>query len=187
VDTDVKGYMVQFAGRFVAEDPLLSKKVPQALLDEIRLNQTEIKPTGWVAREALVKIYRAIVAVHGDEERGAYDDLVRCGTVMGGFATNTFLKLLLKMMTPRLFARKFPDLWARDHKRGRIEIISIDEHSMVMLFKDMEGYDHFAPVAVGWGGSTLNGIGVKDLEMKVDPWSLTQPTAAEVRVVATWK
>jgi hypothetical protein len=179
--------MVLFAGRFVAEDPELSKRVQPELMEEIRRNTETIKPTDWVDRERLVRIYRAIVATHPGDEQGAYDDLVRCGTVMGGFASNTFLKLLFKILTPRLFAKKFPDLWARDHQRGRIEIVSVDDKSMVMLWRDMEGYDHFAPVAAGWGGSTLKAMGVKNLQMKIAPWSLSEPTAPEVRVTATWE
>ena len=137
-------------------------------------------------RDKLVRIYHAIADIHANDERAVYDDLVRCGAAMGGFATGTFLKLLLKVLTPRLFARKFPDLWARDHQRGRIEIVSVEDNSMVMRFKDMEGYDHFAPVAAGFGGVSLRGMGVKDLEMKVEPWSLAQPTAQEVFIHATW-
>lgn len=187
METAVKGYMVQFAGRFVVEDPVLSTRVPPSLIEEIRFQQDSIKPNEWVARENLVRIYRAIAETHPDDERAAYDDLVRCGTAMGGFATGTFLRLLLKVLTPRMFAKKFPDLWARDHKRGRIEVVSVDDRSMVMLFKEVEGYDHFPPVAAGWGGSTLTGIGVKNLQMKVVPWSLAEPTAPEVRVIATWQ
>jgi len=187
VETAIKAYMLQSAGRFISEDPVLSKDVPADLLDEIKHNQGAFKPHEWAPREILVKLYRAIADTHHGDERHVYEDLVRCGVAMGGFATGTFLKLLMKVLTPRMFARKFPDLWARDHERGRIEIVSFNDHGMVMLCTDMEGYDHFAPVAVGWGGSTLKTIGVKNLEMKVVPWSLAQPTAAEVRVIATWQ
>lgn len=187
METMIRGYMVQLAARFVVEDPILSQRFPRPLFSEVRGYQWTIKPSEWVDRDKVVRIYHAIAEIHAHDERAVYDDLVRCGAAMGGFATGTFLKLILKVLTPRLFAKKFPDMWARDHQRGRIEIVSVQDTEMVMRFKDMEGYDHFAPVAVGWGGTALRGMGVRDLEMKVDPWSLAQPTAKEVLIVARWR
>lgn len=181
----IKGYMVQHTGRFIMEDPGIRERVPPQLLDQIRQQQDAFKPHDWRPREECIALWSAIAATQSDEE-ASYQALVRTGEAVGHYATGTWLKLLLKVLTTGMFARKFPDMYARDHQFGHIEVVSVHEHGMVVLFKEVEGYDHFAPFAHGWGGFALKSIGVKNLKMRLTPWSLAAPGAQELRCDATW-
>jgi hypothetical protein len=187
VEPLIRGYIIQGTGRFIVEDPVLSRRVPPAIVDQIERNATAFKPVDWRPREEGIALWKAIAETHdpGDDE-GAYQTLVRTGEAVGTFATGTFLKLLLKMLTTRMFAKKFPDMFARDHKFGRIENESIDDHGMVVIFKEVQGYDYFAPFAHGWGGFALKSIGVKNLKMRLTPWSLAAPGPEEIRCDAAW-
>src|SRR5690348_12475897 len=110
----IKGYIIQQTGRFIANDPTLSKRVPGSVLSSINASEA-LKPTGFYPRQEAVLLWRAIADTQPNEE-AAYAELVRCGETVGAFAAGTFLKLLLKMLTPHMFANKFPDLYKRDHQ-----------------------------------------------------------------------
>jgi hypothetical protein len=187
VEPLIKGYIIQNTGRFMLQDPVLSERIPGTIIEQIEHNATAFKPHEWRPREEGMALWKVIAETHdpGDDE-GAYQTLVRTGEAVGGYATGTFLKLLLKVLTPRMFARKFPDMFARDHKFGRIEIDTVEDHGMVVIFKEVGGYDYFAPFAHGWGGFALKSIGVKNLKMRLTPWSLAAPGPAEIRCDASW-
>lgn len=183
----IKGYMVQHSGRFIMEDPVLSRKVPSALLEQIRRNETAFKPHEWRPVEEVVALWKAIADLSDPkDDEGAYNQLLACSEKMAAYATSMWLKLLLKMLTPRMFVRKFPDMFARDHNFGRIEVVGVSDTSFTARFLDVGGYDYFAPIAHGMAGSVLNAIGVKNLQLKITPWSLANPGAPELEVHATW-
>lgn len=183
----VKGYMIQHSGRFILEDPVLSGRVSGALLEQIRRNETAFKAHDWRPVEEAIALWKAVAQLRspGDDE-GAYNDLVGCAEKMAAYATSMWLKLVLKMLTPRMFVRKFPDMFARDHNFGRIEVVSVSDTSFTARFLDVEGYDYFAPIAHGMAATVLRTIGVKDLKMKITPWSIANPGPPELEVNAKW-
>jgi hypothetical protein len=182
----IKGYILQFAGRFILSDPEISARIEPGLALAIRRSEPELKPTGWYPRHDLVKLWRTIADTQPDES-SAYDALVRCGTSVGTQATNTFLKLLFKVLTPKLFAGKFPDFFARDHQNGGAAAVEeIAPNRVVLVVRDIEGYDHFGPNTVGWAGVGFRAM-VKNPKIVCSPWSLAAPGPKELRVTATWE
>ncbi len=181
----VKGYMIEQTGLFILGNPEIKERVPSAILDQIARNATTVKPTEWQPRDELVTLFRAIAESQPDEKR-ASETLVKCGEAIGAYAIGTFLKLLLKMLTPRMFGRKFPDLWRRDHQGGIINVESVDDHRFVMWIKDIEGFDHISQCGMGWCAVGFRAMGLKGLQVECGPWSMSQPGAKDVCFIATW-
>jgi len=180
----VKGYMIVATGRFIMGDAAIRARVSPALLDEIAKHEKTIKPSEWIGRPDQMVLWRAIAA--GSDDATAYGDLVRCGESIADYASGTFLRLLLKMLTPGLFARKFPDLWAHDHRGGFIENDKIDAKGMQITIKDIEGFDHIGGVAPGFIRFALTAIGLKNIVTRSPNWSMTTPAPRDATIVVSW-
>src|ERR1700722_8696935 len=117
----IKGYSVRASAQFILEEEGLSDHMPAEFLQVVAAKTSTLKPGHWYPRAEVMTLWRA-VAEAGDSEATAYDNLVRCGEFSANAAAGTFLKFLLKVLTPRMFARKLPDFWAHDHQGGHIEV-----------------------------------------------------------------
>lgn len=181
----VKGYMIQMTGKFILDE--LASKVPADILRDARQAQQMIKPTELRPRGEVVRLWHAIANAYPDEAT-AYAALVRTGMLIMGQATSTFLKLLLKMLTLRMFAAKFPDIWARDNPDGgysKVELLG--DKKLIIRIHEVDGYDHLAPVGVGWATFALTAIGQQDVQAKAIGWSMEKPGGPIAHVEATWR
>src|SRR5262245_61772472 len=93
------------------------KRVYDQLSPDVRDMLGKHDKVHWYPVHHVSDLFRGI-ALLDDDEKKAHDRLVQVGRYIGSNATNTFLKLILRIMTPRLFAAKVGDFWARDHKIG---------------------------------------------------------------------
>src|SRR5690242_7553924 len=78
------------------------------------------KKQQWAPPSYSSELWAGVVKEHSTPEK-AQDELIKLGRYQGNYATNTYLKLLMKMLTMRMFAKKFPDIWARDANFGKME------------------------------------------------------------------
>lgn len=182
----VKGYLILTSGKFISEDATLRARMPAEIHETIADHAATIKPREWYPRGGAILLWRAIAAA-GDDEATVNDSLIRCGEYIANYATGTFLKLLLKLLTPRMFARKFPDLWAHDHDRGVAEVKSLDDTRMLIVFNDIEGFDHVSVTAQGFIRFALRASGLKSVSTRCPDWSLTTPGPREANVEVTWQ
>jgi hypothetical protein len=181
----IKGYVLQVSQRYVLDTPAIAAKVPEAILEEVKRSEATIKSGEWYPRQEIVLVWRALADACPDEASAAAE-LKKCGHTIAGTAVTTFFKLLLKMLSPRLFASKFPDFWARDHKGGTAALESVSDKGMVLLLNDVERFDHIGPVASGFIEFALSAIGVKQVVATPSPWSLAAPGPRNVRIEARW-
>jgi hypothetical protein len=180
----IKAYIVEHTGRFILSEPAIRDRVDPSLLQEIEA-RTSQKAT-WYPRRAQVELWRAIVATQPDEA-GAYDALVRSGEYVGTHMTTTFLRLLFKVLTPKMFGAKFPDLYKRDHHGGGEGVVEeVAEKRVVLSARDIEGFDHFGPNTVGFARVAFAAMGLKNVRITCSPWSLEAPGPKDVRFVAEW-
>ncbi len=75
------------------------------------------KSATWYPVATLAELLNSIASLAKGDEAKARELLINCGKYMAREATNTFLRLLMRM-TPALFAKKLPDFWGRDCTRG---------------------------------------------------------------------
>ena len=114
------------------------------------------------------------------------DILIGCGTYLGTEATNTFLRLVMRMLTPGIFAKKLPSFWSRDSTGGRYEV-ELGERSMVCRLLEMEEFHHITPVSVGYVTFALKAMGKTVERTTLHGWSLATPSASTTWYEVHWK
>lgn len=182
----VKGYAIQAAIQFILDNPDLKARVPPALVQSITRAQGTFKPTAWYPRSEAMRLYEAIAGAAPNEAE-AYALLKRCGESAAAAAIQGYLKLLLKVLTPKMFAGKFADFWTRDHQSGHAEVSLPEEKRFIFHLKDVGGFTHIGPIVAGFIAHAMEAIGVKDIDVKCTPWSMAVPDANDLNIEVRWR
>jgi hypothetical protein len=190
-DFKVRGYMIVNAAGYLREAVQKESGEPGALraIDklspEVRKALSEAKSAEWYPVSHLSEVFRAIAALgNGDEER-ARQYLVAAGSYNAREATNTFLRLLMRMLTPTIFARKVPDFWRRDCTQGRLEV-NVSDNKFTCHVYDMEGFDHAIVGTVGYLSFAFEAMGKRVQHASLHGWSLSKPSADGAWMELRW-
>jgi len=189
-DPKIRGYSVQQQSRFLdsAHFPSARRSELRATLPaEIRDPHASLDPASWYPRGYAVSLFRAMTS-HASSADEAYSTMVACGEFIGAEATNTFLKILMRLMTPGLFAKKLPTFWERDMQGGRLEVglEKVDDRRMTVRLVDVAGFDHIGPVTEGWVRFALRSIGNPVVEATQTGWSLETPGPHTFSLAVRW-
>lgn len=186
----IRGYSVKQQLNFLETqyEPAVSRGLLETIPPDIRQGLRNLKAAEFYPRAYSVALLRAIALRHGDKEKAVYDDLVRCGTFIATEATNTFLKLLMQILTPTQFAKKIPEFWKRDQTGGFFEVdTSGAKHGALKLeLCDVEGFDHIGVVSIGWISFGLTAMGKSDVLVTQHGWGLGNPGPKEVGFEVRW-
>ncbi|HLU65334.1 MAG TPA: hypothetical protein VKZ63_03635, partial [Kofleriaceae bacterium] len=100
----------------------------------------------------------------------------------------TFFRVLLKIMTPSLFAKKLPSFWERDQKGGRFEcdVSKVDDRQIQLRLVDVADYDYIGPVSVGFLEFAFNAMGKRGFKVVMPGYSLAQPAQRDIDFHVTW-
>jgi hypothetical protein len=184
-----RGYSILGCINYIgtAYDGPTRDKMLGALPAGVRSRLDSYNKIEWYDRNEMAELMRVIAAQHPDEA-AARTALVDCGQTIAKDAANTFLKLLMKVLTPTLFARKVPDIWKRDMRGGKFEADTsrVDQRVLVMHLTDVEGFDHIGPVAAGWVKFAMTSMGKRGLKQTITGWSLAAPGQRDVDMEFTW-
>jgi len=132
------------------------------------------KEASWCSSKSIAEVYRAIASLSNGDEAIAQKNLIECGKYAAQEASNSFLKLLMKLLTPTMFAKKLPDLWARDCTVGKIAVEVFDDKIRNRLV-EVAGFDHLGPVAAGYVAFALEAMGKTIIKTELHGWSLATP------------
>jgi hypothetical protein len=183
-----RGYFMMTTLKYIREvvpEPKRSAIMRQISPETIRFAET-VKPTDWYPVTRNAEVLGAIVAANEGDEEAALKDLIGTGIFAAQEATNTFLKLLMKVLTPGLFAKKLPSLYQRDNSRGRVTV-EADDRRLVCRIDDAAGYRHLGPVSMGWATYALEQMGKKLQDSKIHGWSLATPDPDTVSFELHWR
>ncbi len=99
----------------------------------------------------------------------------------------SFLRLLMKLMTPKLFAQKVSNIWERDHRSGRLDGDSSDIANKHLVFRltDVGGYDFLGAGLNGFMCAALEACGCKITRQECD-WTLANPGPEKVTGHVWW-
>jgi hypothetical protein len=188
-DRQIRGYMLTCAYRYLkdrigeeAAKAAFTKSMSPADRDLLQ----SAKSTGWYPAEVLVQASRVIAAtVGGGDEAKTREAFIGLGTFTATEATGTFLKLLMRVLTPNLLAKRFPELWSRDVSRGTARV-EIGHQKLCFYLSDIEGFEYCGPVAMGWTSFVLGLMG-KDVKLgELNGWSLANPGPESVSFELSW-
>lgn len=145
--------------------------------------KAQYAPTTYMA-----ELWTGMVKEHANPD-DARKQLVRTGNHMGEFLTNPYVRLLMKMLTMKMFAKKFPDLWARDANFGTVvlgDLADIEKGELKVGLKDLGRFPYFGPITEGWFTYSLSAMGFKDLKVQLLDWSMDKPDPSELAYLFTW-
>jgi hypothetical protein len=187
----LRGYTVKQTAAFVESDyfdPQIRRRIMEQLPQQVKTALPAIKPAEWYPREYVMAMLKGIADVKKDDV-GSYNDLVAYGCFVATEATNTFLKLMMKILTPTLWAKKIPELWLRDHQgSGHIEVdvSQADRGRIGMRLVGADGFDHIGAAAIGFFVFGLSALGKQGVQVTQTGWSMATPAPHEVKYEATW-
>ena len=185
----IRGYSLKQTAKYLDTkfDAETRRRTAEGLPAAVRSMMSEFQPAEWYPREYSAALFRAIAAAKHDEQ-GSYHDLVQCGEFIASEATNTFLRLLMRIMSPTLFAKKVPEFWKRDQRGGYFEadVSRAEQAEIRMKLADVDGYDHIGIVSIGWIQFGMAALGKKGVSIQQRGWSLSQPAPREIEYEITW-
>ena len=183
-----RGYAIQQIADYIDRtyDADARARLYEAIPGEVRTMLPDLKPTAWYPWEFNAGMLRGVASI-GSDEASVYAELVKCGESIATEATNTFLRFLMKILTPTVFAKKVPDFWRRDNKSGALssDTSEASEGRIRMSLSDVGGYDHIGAATVGWITFGMKATG-KDVTVEQSGWSLDNPAPERVDYTITW-
>ncbi|AKU97375.1 hypothetical protein AKJ09_04039 [Labilithrix luteola] len=185
--SQVRGYILQSAVSYLrktAGDK--SGQIIERLSPQARNSIETAREAMWCPSSHTSEVYRAIAAVRDNVEDRVRADLIECGNFTAREASTTFLRLVMKLLTPTMFAKKLPDLWLRDCTAGKITA-EVQDTKIRNTFTDIEGFDHIAPVAVGFVTFALSNMGKKITKTDLQGWSIATPGPATFTLEVHWE
>ena len=173
----VRGYMyltsVDYLRQLLGEQE--AKRIVSSLSPQARHLLETLKSADWCPATVFSEVTQAL-ALAGDGGDRSKDLLVKCGTHMAMEATNTFLKLFMKMMSIQLLVKKIPDLWRRDCTGGQLVVEELTEHSVRFGTSGMQGFRHAVCTASGFVAFGVGAIGKKVDRVTIRGWSMDKPS-----------
>lgn len=176
----VRGYLISSPAKFIEQHYAGAEK--QAILDRVPAETKELVPQlkdiEWYSRDHEVNYYRALVLFH--YERGGEAEMkksmYKVTYELAEVAMGTFLRLLMKLMTPSLFVSKLPTIWERDHRSGKLAADGADlaNKHLVITLSDVAGYDYLGPGLEGFMAAPLSSMGCKNIRYEGD-WTIEDP------------
>jgi hypothetical protein len=189
-DFQVRGYTIQAAMAYLKEiqGEAEAARIVGALSPETRaaIAKAEAAAAAWGPVGPLSDLLNAIAATGKGDEDKARSLMVGCGTFMAREATNTFLRLLMRMLTPTLFAKKLPDLWRRDCTHGTLSV-DVGEQKFQCRVSGAQGFAHAPCTIAGFITFTLQTMGKSIDKTAINGWSLATPSPSEAVIEMTWK
>lgn len=184
----IRGYSLRQTARYLESkfDPEARKRALDAMPSNSRALLSSFDAAEWYPRDHATALYRTIATARGGDE--AYADLVGCGEFIASEATNTFLRLLMRIMTPTLFAKKIPEFWKRDQRGGHFEadVSQADKGRIGMKLVDVEGFDHIGVVSIGFIQFGMVALGKKGVQIEQEGWSLATPGPHTINYEIKW-
>jgi hypothetical protein len=188
-ESQLRGYMVATTAAFLRRRAS-ERGLPdpsERFSPSLRAALNNIDSAGWYPVAHIGELNRLIAsALAENKEDRARTELADCGRFMAEEATNTFMRLIMRLLTPTLFAKKLPDLWRRDCNYGRVEL-SVDDHSLKLQLHDMAGHDHLAAVMPGYTGFALEKMGKVVKKVNLEGWSMDKPIADGAMIEFVWQ
>jgi hypothetical protein len=185
-----RGYMVQSTVAYIEKsyDEASRKRIYESIDPRVREVMRSATQIAWYPVQDLAVMFRAIAAHHQRTDGKVREALVGVGRSIGETATSTFLKIVLRILTPARFASKMPDFWQRDHRCGSLSAPTCEPENrrIVAVLKDVEGYDCIGPVAAGFVLFAFEHLGLKNVRVSFD-WTLEDAGPSEVAYTFTWE
>lgn len=186
----IRGYWLTSAAKFLRAHypPDTGERLLGSMPKPLKALLPNVYPVMWYSRAHHVDILNAIVAVARDEA-SAVDSLMAYGHTAATDLAMGPLRPLFPILTPRLLAKKLPDLWAGAHKDdGCLEsdIADVDEGRLGLQISGLDGYEHVGVATLGWVRGLLVAVGKRNITVNQTAWSLAAPNPNNMSCEVQW-
>jgi hypothetical protein len=186
-----RGYLLVHTGSFLRDALGVDefKRVIKGLSPQLQelVGEGRATSAGWYPMSFLNELNRVTTGVVGQgDEQKARDALFKCGMYISREASNTFLRLMFKLITPKIFLSKVPQLFARDFTSGRFEMEQ-GERKVKCRIYDVPGFEHACVTSSGFVATGLESLGKKVENITVQNWSLKDPNVDGAGFELTWR
>lgn len=187
--TLTRGYVLAASLRYVEvsyEEPV-QKRFLGLLARETREHVPYLDKLKWYPVAQASDVFRAVVELHDRDELGSRRALMHLGRFLGVAATQSYLRLVSRFLTPALFARKLPEFWARDFIGGGLDVEPhIDRKVIAFQHRGIAGFDYIAGVYGGFLEHCLELVGVPNPRVETEGFSLEKPSPDAALYTAKW-
>jgi len=185
-DRKVSGAFVAATYSFmkVNYSPAQLEKMREPFSSELVAALPRLKRGEWYPLDFAIEQLRAIHQTH-DDPRAALATLERCGRFIGDEASTTFLKLLMKVLTLPMLARKWQQFWNKYHDFGHCtaDVSKIEQRQFFVTAKP--GYPYIHAVGAGWIQNVLAALGKQGVKVETNI-PVDQVDHPEIHWSATW-
>lgn len=186
-EVKVRGYIVAKSAAYLRTlvGDAEARRILEGLSPGLAAALAQVKPAEWMSAAQISEMLRAIAALSRGNEDHAREELIKCGRYVASEATNTFLRLLMRVLTPTMFAKKLPSFWSRDSSHGKYDV-DVTEDKIVCRLSGMEHYDHIGPISVGYVSFALESMGKTLKKSNLHGWSLEKPNPSDLWFELHW-
>ena len=158
-----------------------------SLTDTTRTALGQLDSDVWYPASIVAEVNRCIFNAHGDPSKG-YAAVRETGAAIAEYGVNTFMRLLIKLMTPEMLAKKWPTIWGKSHNFGHMktEMDSTRDRWMSLTLSEVEDYSHIGPCVVGFISFSLKAMGRSQASVVEPNLDWTRETAASYSFEVTW-
>jgi hypothetical protein len=159
----VKGIHILPLHDFIKEsyDDKTQASIYARMSEPAREMLSSVKREDWMPVALVGNVADALFRASEDPQQG-YQEMVKAGAAIADYATNTYVRLLIKLMTPKIMASKWPDIWKKSHNFGEMKCELKSDRMLHMTLSDVAGYTHIGPTAVGFLTYALKAMNMPD-------------------------
>ena len=184
-----RGYMVQSVARYIdgTYDDEARRQILGRIDPDVRRMMESVNPVAWYPVQDVAKIFAAIAGHHEATDGNPRQALENVGRSIAEMATTMFLKLVLRILTPALFASKLPQFWSRDNRCGTLRTVEFEsgKKRLVATLDDVGDFDFIGAVAPGFLLFALEHLGYKNVRVDYE-WTPESARANSFRYELTW-
>lgn len=185
---EMKAYNVISAVEFLEQNfPDRVDAIRDGFTEPLKTDLTKIGSFDFVPRAYLSEVTEAIA---NEVEPGAprIELLSKLGEHIAHGATNTFLRLLMRMMTPQIFAKKVGAIWKKDNRGGHVvaDTTDLGSNKLLLNFSDVDGFAYFRAICIGWMGFAFRRMGAKNVRVSFPDQDANEPYDESVQIAIEW-
>lgn len=146
------------------------QRIYAQLSDELKAKLKSIEPSEWYPVDDENALEAAMAKVAPSEEE-AEKTARELGHFIFKAALGTFMRLVLRVLTPAMFLKKTRDIWPRMFDFGSFEADAsmMQDNKAQMIMRGVEGCDYFPAVSAGFIEAAVEAIGFEKVKVDYRP------------------
>lgn len=161
------------------------EKIYALLPSDLKATLKVVDPSEWYPVEYENTLERAMASVAANEEE-AERNARELGRYLFDMALGTFMRLVLRVLTPPMFLKKTSDIWPRMFSFGSFEADAsmMESGKAVMLMRGVEGCEWMPSVSAGFIEAAMVAMNYSDVTVNYEP--MAGEPEGSYRFFVTW-